>query len=502
MAVDSNERHQGAVIPSSHHSDAVRVLLWCGVLSSLVYVATDWLAAMRWDGYVLVDRAVSELLAVGAPTRSFVVPPMTLYNVLVMAFGIGVWFAARGKRSLRTAGVLLAVYGVVSQLGLTAFPLRPDSGLSATGQMPLSGVLHSGATFALVALMFAFIGFGAAGLGKGFRWYSVVTVLVVLGGGVWAGSMIERIAAGEIIAWFGVLERSNIYGALLWVAVFAVTLIRTAPVPSRSGAVSAESTKKVLVLNGSPHKGGATYNASRMFLDRLESYGDVEGEIVTLSDYRLGVCRGCKVCFDYGEERCPLKDDRDVLIGKMAAADAVVFASPNYSWDVPGAMKVFLDRLGFAFHRPRFHGKLASSIVVQGMFRGGKIRDYLEFVAGGLGFRVVKGSVMRTLEPMSEAALLKMDKALTDQSKRFHEGLLKPAFPAPSLLQLVMFRASRTGVRNSAPKDKRDYAYFGEQGWFESAFYYPVHLGAFKRAVGRFADWFTMRARLFDVAED
>ncbi len=253
---------------------------------------------------------------------------------------------------------------------------------------------------------------------------------------------------------------------------------------------------------GSPHGGGATHTASRRFLEDLESFGDVQGEIVTLSDYDIGVCRGCKVCFDRGEEHCPLKDDRDVLIEKLMASDAVVFASPNYSWNVSGVMKVFLDRLGFAFHRPRFHGKTATSIVVQGMFRGREIRKYLEFVAGGLGFRVVKGSVIRTLEPMSEKAQQKMDKALAEQSRRFHDQLLRPAYPAPSLFELMMFRMGRTGIETSAPKDKRDYAYYRDQGWFESDFYYPTRLGPFKKAAGAFFDWLAAHTPMFEVAHE
>jgi hypothetical protein len=213
------------------------------------------------------------------------------------------------------------------------------------------------------------------------------------------------------------------------------------------------------------------------------------------------VCRGCKACFARGEEFCPLKDDRDVLIEKMMAADAVVFASPNYSWNVSGVMKVFLDRLGFVFHRPRFHGKTATSIVVQGMFRGRKIREYLGFVAGGLGFRVVKGSVIRTLEPMSDKALAKRDKALAAQSKRLHDQLLRPAYPAPSLLKLMMFRMSRTGIKTSASKEERDYAYYRDQGWFESDFYYPTHLGPLKRIVGTSSDWLAAHTSMFEVAD-
>jgi NAD(P)H-dependent FMN reductase len=263
-----------------------------------------------------------------------------------------------------------------------------------------------------------------------------------------------------------------------------------------------QEAKKVMVFVGSAHKGGATHTAARRFLEDLESFGNVRGEIVVLSDYDVGVCRGCKICFERGEERCPLKDDRDALIEKMRSSDGVVFASPNYSWNVSGVMKVFLDRLGFVFHRPRFHGKIATSIVVQAMFRGRKIREYLEFVAGGLGFRTVKGSVIRTLEPMTEKAWQKMDRALAEQSRRFHDRLMRPAYPAPSLFELMMFRMGRTGIKTSAPKDKRDYAYYRDQGWFESSYYYPTHLGPFKKAAGACFDWVAAHTAMFQVAEE
>ncbi len=89
--------------------------------------------------------------------------------------------------------------------------------------------------------------------------------------------------------------------------------------------------KRVTAFVGSARK-KFTYDAVRQFLDNLRSLGDIESEIVFLSDHRIGTCRGCKVCFVRGEEFCPLKDDRDVLIEKMTASDGVVFASPNYSF--------------------------------------------------------------------------------------------------------------------------------------------------------------------------
>ena len=246
--------------------------------------------------------------------------------------------------------------------------------------------------------------------------------------------------------------------------------------------------KKVTVFVGSAHKGGATCRAARRFLEDLEAFGDVRGEIVVLSDCSIGVCRGCKICFERGEERCPLSDDRDALIEKMTSSDGVVFASPNYSFQVSAIMKIFLDRLGFMGHRPRFHGRTSTSLVVQGIYRGGQIVKYLDFVGKALGFNVVKGSCIRTLEPMDEEALERMGRKLARQSRRFHARLLQPVHPKPSLFGLMMFRMGRTGFKLSLGKDKRDYTYYRDQGWFESDYFYPTHLGPFKKAAGALFD--------------
>ena len=135
---------------------------------------------------------------------------------------------------------------------------------------------------------------------------------------------------------------------------------------------------KVTAFVGSARK-KHTYNATEKFLQKLQSLGDIEYEIVPLSDYDLKTCKGCMLCLNKGEELCPLKDDRDKLIEKMNNSDGIIFSSPNYSFNVSGLMKIFLDRLGFIFHRPRFFGKAFTSIVVQGFYRGNKIIDYFNF---------------------------------------------------------------------------------------------------------------------------
>jgi multimeric flavodoxin WrbA len=246
--------------------------------------------------------------------------------------------------------------------------------------------------------------------------------------------------------------------------------------------------KRVTAFVGSAHEEGNTYKAVRQLMDDLQSFGDVDGEIVDLSQYRLETCRGCKTCFNKGEEHCPLNDDRDLLFAKIAASDGVVFASPTYVFQVSGWMKVFLDRFGFACHRPRFFGKTFTSIVTQGFVGGRSARRYLDFVAPVLGFNRCKGVCLTGLDPMTEKEERRTRKAIARLSRRFHDHLNRPTHPVPSLLKLGMFRFSRKTVQRGLTEASRDYTWYRDQGWFESDYYYPVRLGPLKKAAGRLFD--------------
>ena len=70
-----------------------RALLVCGILSSLLYVAMTVFIAMRWENYDSASQTISELSAVGAPTRSLWAGAGAVYTVLVIAFGWGVWMS-------------------------------------------------------------------------------------------------------------------------------------------------------------------------------------------------------------------------------------------------------------------------------------------------------------------------------------------------------------------------------------------------------------------------
>src|SRR6185369_5903735 len=97
-----------------------KVLLLGGVFSSLLYViGIDVIAALRYPDYHnYADQMVSELLAVGAPTRTFMVWLCIPYNFLLFALAVGVWASAGGKRATRFTAAALIGYAAVSTAGL------------------------------------------------------------------------------------------------------------------------------------------------------------------------------------------------------------------------------------------------------------------------------------------------------------------------------------------------------------------------------------------------
>lgn len=219
----------------------------------------------------------------------------------------------------------------------------------------------------------------------------------------------------------------------------------------------------------------------------LKQSVEVDFEYVFLHEYNLEFCRGCLVCFNKGEQLCPLRDDRDLLLEKLEQADGVLVATPNYAFHVSARVKNLLDRLAFIFHRPQFFGKTYTALVVQGFLGGNDIRKYLESTGKNFGFDVVKGTSVTTHDPMTEKQQEQLMKKVHKVAERFKKQLMRSTSPSPSFLRLVMFRITRNMIKGLDPSF-RDHQHFEEQGWFESDYYYETSLGLGKRMVGRCSD--------------
>jgi len=196
-----------------------KILLACGILSSLLYVGIDTLAAIHYGGYhSYASQAISELGARGAPTKQLVDPLFLAYDILIIAFGVGVWASANRKRALQLIGGLMIGIGAV---GLVTPPMNLRGSGDISGDMP--HILLTGVT---VLLILAAIASGASLYGKRWRAYSFATVLTLLVSGGLTGLAATRLAAQQPTPWLGLAERINIGAYLLWVLVLAITLWR------------------------------------------------------------------------------------------------------------------------------------------------------------------------------------------------------------------------------------------------------------------------------------
>lgn len=195
-------------------------LLICGILSSLLYVAMNVFVAMQWEGYSSASQTVSELSAIGAPTRPLWVLLGVAYTLLATAFGWGVWVSARRNRPLRVVGGSMVAYGAI---GL-AWPFAPMHLRGA--EFTLTDTMHIVLSVVTVLLMLLAIGFGAAAFGKRFRLCSLATLVILVAFGALTGLDGPRIAANLPTPWVGVWERISISAFLLWVAVLAIALLR------------------------------------------------------------------------------------------------------------------------------------------------------------------------------------------------------------------------------------------------------------------------------------
>ncbi len=204
-----------------------KLLLYCGILSSVLYIAMNIFIPMWYEGYSSVSQTVSELSAIDAPTRMLWVIPGFLYTLLVAAFGWGVWQSADKNRPLRITGILLFLYGAVG-IGWAFAPMHQREVLAAGGGT-ISDTLHIVYSMFSVAMMIGAIGFGAAALDKKFRFYSITTIIILSFFGYLTSIDAPRLEQNLLTPWLGVWERILIGVFLLWVVVLAMKVLRLSP---------------------------------------------------------------------------------------------------------------------------------------------------------------------------------------------------------------------------------------------------------------------------------
>lgn len=219
---------ENILLPSKKAGNATsywqNVLLYSGIISILWYVAINILIPLQDAGYSIASQTVSELSAIGAPTRSLWVIMCIPFSLLTIAFGFGVWSSGRDNKKLRVVAGIIIFDALV---GLFWPPMNQRQ-IIAAGGGTISDTLHLAWAFLHLFCMLLMIGFAAAALGRDFRIFSIATILVFLVFGILTSIQSKGISAGTPTPYIGVWERINIGAYMLWVAVFAITLLKKA----------------------------------------------------------------------------------------------------------------------------------------------------------------------------------------------------------------------------------------------------------------------------------
>lgn len=228
MATIGISQGRAASLPHPARAGSVvrQLLLASGIASSLLYVATDLVGGLSYPGYSFSSQAISELGAIGAPSKPLIDPLFLGYDLLALVFGIGIIReAAARNRALRVVGVALIAYGAIgfaagTLAGPTLFAMHPRGGPVA------NDTPHILLTAVLVFFLLLAMGFGAFALGRGFRIYSLATMATSAMFGALTMPYPARMEAGLPTPGFGIIERIDVYASLLWVAVLGVILLR------------------------------------------------------------------------------------------------------------------------------------------------------------------------------------------------------------------------------------------------------------------------------------
>lgn len=198
------------------------ILIALGIISSILYLLTDMTASTLWRAYSPISQTVSELIAIDAPTRPYVTISFVVYALLIYSYGVGMMRSSGGKRALKVAALLIVAKEVLGLIATLFFPIHLR-GVEGNYSDTMHGLITAAGVF---LCMFPAMIAGAVSFRGKFRAYSIVTMILFVGFGVLAGLDQPKYMLNAPTPMMGVWERINIYGYMLWIALFSFMLLR------------------------------------------------------------------------------------------------------------------------------------------------------------------------------------------------------------------------------------------------------------------------------------
>jgi multimeric flavodoxin WrbA len=130
---------------------------------------------------------------------------------------------------------------------------------------------------------------------------------------------------------------------------------------------------QVTTILGSPRARGNTAAVLGLFEELIAQQGH-EVDRIHIVDYEVNGCLGCQACQKASRElACRQQDDAVRIFKRMIASDAVVYATPLYTYGFTAQMKALIDReyclvtgSGSPEYRSLLRGKRSALLVTCG----------------------------------------------------------------------------------------------------------------------------------------
>jgi multimeric flavodoxin WrbA len=235
---------------------------------------------------------------------------------------------------------------------------------------------------------------------------------------------------------------------------------------------------KLLAINGSPRKG----NTSNTLNQIRDAFPGIDFEILHLIDLDFKLCKGCYACVLKGESKCPLKDDRDMILGKIAEADGLILASPVYSHMVSTLIKNFFERLGYLAHRPLFFNKFAMAMVSYSGYGAEEALKYMDKMLSAFGFNLAPSLELQFRPgkiPEKNAALNmeKSKRAVRILMEKIERGEKNKA----SLKKIIPYNIFKHVSELDKELMKADHEYYKDKG----EYYYETNIPFHKKIIAK-----------------
>ena len=195
---------------------------------------------------------------------------------------------------------------------------------------------------------------------------------------------------------------------------------------------------KIVIVNGSYRKNGATAIVLNEMYMELKKHSNVEVQMIHVADLSLQYCVGCGSCYKTGT--CIYKDDVENLSLCISEADGIILGSPTYASNVSGQMKVIIDRGHFVMEQ-LLYGKYAISVSTYENYGGRDTAKILNKLLLYSGAKICGSIVLRNRFNENPMEDIRLSQRVEKVVNSFYGDIVKRRrYMIQSLIHFIVFR--------------------------------------------------------------